>query len=265
MSQSEFQEKPETEVLPNESSESQVEQHAGTKTELPAQENAAPPSTETVPPAEESSIETEPLPVEASSSSPSGFQNVLYTLFSPETRVGRFMRPALRWAALVVGLFAIGFLTAYLLLYRPTQELLNNATSNLQSLNQQMDEQKTKMQSVESNLQQALNQSQQDRAALELAQSRYQLLSTLHQVEIARLALTNRDGPTAQKALIQARAQIDLLLPFVKTHDAELASSLDARLSLIANEINRDPQTAQADLEILSKALELLDQVYAKK
>ena len=39
---------------------------------------------------------------------------VLYATLSPQTRLGRFMRPVLRWTATIVGLFALGMLATYL-------------------------------------------------------------------------------------------------------------------------------------------------------
>ncbi|MEJ5203364.1 MAG: hypothetical protein WHV66_14145, partial [Anaerolineales bacterium] len=65
----------------------------------------------------ESVVETPPESVSEMSAAPR--KGALYVLFSPETRMGRFLRPLVRWLAIIVGLFALGFLTAYLLLYRP--------------------------------------------------------------------------------------------------------------------------------------------------
>ena len=61
---------------------------------------------------------------------------LLYAMFSPNTRLGRFMRPVLRWTAAIVGLFGLGMLATYLLLYTPAAQQLAAARAALQSAQQ---------------------------------------------------------------------------------------------------------------------------------
>jgi len=90
---------------------------------------------------------------------------------------------------------------------------------------------------------------------------RVSLLQVANQVASARLALDNRDGAAAQKALADARTVLNQVLPDVTGIDANAATQLDSRLTLAVSELN-DPATAQADLAILATKLSTLDSAW---
>jgi len=186
---------------------------------------------------------------------------VLYTLFSPNTRLGRFMRPVLRWTAAIVGLFGLGVLATYLLLYTPATQQLTAARADLQSAQQQVGKTSSTLAAAQKNLADLQTQYDQSQAALKKAGIRVSLLQVADQISAARLALNNRDGATAQKALADARTILNQVLPDVKSADANAATQLDSRLTLAVSELN-DPATAQADLAILATKLSALDSVF---
>jgi len=181
-----------------------------------------------------------------------------YALLSPETRLGRFMRPALRWTAAIVGLFALGLLAAYLLLYNPTAQQLAATRVELQAAQQQAGDTKAALAAAQKNLADMQVQYNQAQGALKKAAIRVSLLQVSNQVAAARLALYNKDGTAAQKALTDARTILDQVLPDVKGIDANAGTQLDSRLTLVTSELN-DPATAQADLAILATKLSDLD------
>jgi hypothetical protein len=186
---------------------------------------------------------------------------VLYALLSPETRLGRFMRPVMRWTAAIVGLFALGMLAAYLLLYTPASQQLAAARAELQSAQQQAGKTNSTLAAAQKNLADLQTQFDQSQAALKKAGMRVSLLQVANQIATARLALDNRDGAAAQKALADARTILNQVLPDVRSTDASAATQLDSRLTLVVSELN-DPATAQADLAILANKLSTLDSAF---
>jgi hypothetical protein len=184
-----------------------------------------------------------------------------YALLSPETRLGRFMRPFLRWTAAIVGLFALGMLAAYLLLYAPAAQQLAAARAELQSAQQQAGKTNSTLAAAQQNLADLQTQYDQSQAALKKAGIRVNLLQVANQIAAARLALDNRDGVGAQKALADARTILNAVLPDVETTDANAATQLDSRLTLVVSELN-DPATAQADLALLATRLSALDSAF---
>ncbi|NPV76657.1 MAG: hypothetical protein HPY59_09830 [Anaerolineae bacterium] len=217
--------------------------------ETPGQES---PLTAAQPEEDSSGSQTEP-------SRPSFLKRGLQFLFNPETRFGRAARSVTRTLALIVSFFALGFLLAYLLLYRPASLSLEDALLKAETLQGQLANAEESLQTTRQDLQQA-----QER--LSIQQSRIQVLSVLDHAQSARLALSARNGSaTAQKSITAAIQQLEQVLPNIKAFDPNLASTLKARLDLISAEAARDPKTAVADLNILIEALQLLDQNLSQK
>jgi hypothetical protein len=181
-----------------------------------------------------------------------------YALLSPETHLGRFVRPVLRWTAAIIGLFALGMLATYLLLYTPAAQQLTAARAELQSAQQQAGKTNTTLAAAQKSLADLQAQYDQSKAALKKAAIRVSLLQVSNLVASARLALDNRDGASAQKALTEARTILDQVLPDVQGVDANAATQVDSRLTLVVSELN-DPTTAQADLALLATRLSELD------
>lgn len=182
----------------------------------------------------------------------------LYATLSPETRLGRIMRPVLRWTAAIAGLFALGMLATYLLLYAPAAQQLAAVRADLQTVQQQAAATSSTLAAAQKSLADLQTRYDQSQAGLKKAGLRVSLLQVANQVAAARLALDNRDGAAAQKALADARTILNQVLPDVKNADANAATQLDSRLTLVVSELN-DPATAQADLAILATRLGTLD------
>jgi len=213
------------------------------------------------PPEDASPVET-PAAVTPSAEPQKPARSWLYRFFSsllsPETRLGRFMRPVLRWMAAIVGLFALGMLATYLLLYTPAAQQLVAARAELQSAQQQAGKTNTALAAAQKSQADLQAQYDQSQAALKKAAVRISLLQVSNLVASTRLALDNRDGASAQKALTDARTILDQVLPDVQDVDANAATQLDNRLTLVISELN-DPSTAQADLALLASRLSELD------
>lgn len=236
----------EPETVPEAGQEAYVPPVAGM--EAPPVEEEGPP-----PPSDEEIQEILPPPTQT------WFSRMLHFLFSPDTHVGRVMRPFLRTTAFIVGFFALGVLAAYLLLYRPENQALKAARGELAAARTQIAVVEEQGRRTQADLDASRNRVNEVMAVLESREARINLLLLENHIAEARLALANRDGPRAQAALTAARESLQPLLPVIRTIDRELADSLDMRLALSLNELSRDPKTAASDLELLDSALELVD------
>jgi hypothetical protein len=203
---------------------------------------------------QQSGVETPSAPPAAEKPKQSAGSTVLNFLFSPQTGRGRFMRTLLRWVAAIVGLFALGLLVTYILVYRPAQQQLDATQVELKGVQQQLLEVQATLTSTQKGLQDVQGQYQQSQAALKKANLRVRLLWVLNYVNSARLALTNKDGAAAQNALNSAKSEIDGALADLQAFDPAAANLVSTRLGLVISELN-DPVTAQADLDILYNKL----------
>lgn len=203
---------------------------------------------------QQSGVETPAAPPAGEKPKQSAVSKVLNFLFSPQTRRGRFMRSLLRWVAAIVGLFALGLLVTYLLVYRPVQQQLDATQVELKGVQQQLLDVQATLTSTQKGLQDVQGQYQQSQAALKKANLRVRLLWVLNYVNSARLALNKKDGGAAQNALNSAKSEIDGALADLQAFDPAAANLVSTRLGLVISELN-DPATAQADLDILYNKL----------
>jgi hypothetical protein len=187
---------------------------------------------------------------------PSGTQRVRYSLLSPETRTGRFLRGTLRVLALVVGLFALGLLSAYLLLYRPTQQELKNA--NLQATQSAAEIQKIRadLSGAQQNLQTSRNQAEQAKSQLETEVARVQVLRAINAVTLAQMAVQGGNKAGAVKALDTAQGYLQAVQPLLQKRDSQQISTLLALFTLAKNDLDRDLKLAGQDLERLQSELQ---------
>lgn len=189
---------------------------------------------------------------------PGFFKRLIHFLFNPETRFGRGMRTFTRTLAMVVGFFGLGFLVAYFLLYRPTDQALTNTRSNLQTIQSQLN-------TTQNSLENSQNELKKIQEQTEIQQVRIQVLSMLNQAQTARLALATKDsGNTAKDSIQTAAVQLEKVLPTLTKINPDTAVNLKARLDLVKNELASDPKTATADLNLFIEKLRILDQQLLK-
>jgi len=185
-------------------------------------------------------------------------RSLVYRLFSPETRLGRTLRPVVRWSGFVVGIFALGLLTAYLMLYLPTWQRLEETQQQWQQTSQQLSEAQAALAEAQQERDAARQEAGQSVIALDKAKTHVALLTLINDITRARLALTAQDGAAARSALKDAEVQLKALAPVIEADDQELNASLLSRLELVRNEINRDPKTALSDLAIMADNIQQL-------
>ena len=187
-------------------------------------------------------------------------KSLAYKLFSPETHLGRVMRPVLRWLAAISGLFALGLLAGYILLYQPTQHALDDALVRLETTQGIVDQKAQGLESAQTGLNQAQMTLAQAQAQLDAAASENSLLVVIVDVSNARVALVGKDGAAAKTAIAQAQTNLSRALPYIEKQDKVLSELLVSRLDLISKELVSDPQAAQSDLGKISSDLSDLHQ-----
>lgn len=173
-----------------------------------------------------------------------------------ESRFRRFMRSLVRAAAVILILFGAGFLIAYFFWARPAQQQVAQVQSRLEQAQRDLSSAETRMAESEGQVRNMQTQVEQAHAEVEQAQNLAALQTVRTDIAVARLALANKDGPSARNALVQAQNNLAKLLPALKAADEGLANSVAGRLDIILNELNRDPTTAISDMDILSRNLD---------
>ncbi len=186
-------------------------------------------------------------------------------LFSPDTRAGRFLRPFLRGVALFVGAFALGMLVTYLVIFQPIQAQLQSTQAALATTQQQLDTSQTALAAAQTDVEQLNTQTTSLQQSVDTAKTRVHLLLLTKNVKDAQLALLNKNGAAAQKALDAAKQELTTIQPALQKVNANVAEGIKLRLDLASSELTRDPKTAQSDLDILNTNLTLLDELLAKQ
>ncbi len=170
-------------------------------------------------------------------------------LFDKESRLGRFNRSAVRGLGWFVGLFALGFFAAFLLLYTPKAQDYESVLANYQQTSQQLDEAQT-----------SLKKLQNENGALQTEIERYQMLNDTYviseQTLQVQMALQQHDSQGAAYALKKLQSSFESYLPEVQKVDADLAKVIQGRLTVVEAELSSDTKTAQMDLETILKNLQ---------
>ena len=182
---------------------------------------------------------------------PSRFSKYIQRKFGAESPFGRFMHSFVRWTVLILGVFAVGMLVSYILFGVPLARQLKDATAQIESLNQSLDESTNTMTALKANLESEQDQRLQAQLAVDKVEGRYEALSMTRYVQQAQVALLQKDNAAVKTALESAEAELDKLDVYLSSQDADLGDTILSRLSLVQKEFVSDPVTAAQDMEIL--------------
>ncbi len=177
---------------------------------------------------------------------------------APPQEPGRtqvFFKKLLRWSVLVSLFFLAGLLSAYFFLYKPVAQNLAETQDRLADAVQQAEELKSRLTAAETTVTGLKSENETLQAELDEANDHLSLIQVLVDVSTARLALVFEDVPGAKLALTDTPAHLERLSARIAEYDANLASSMPQRLSLILSGLESDPKTAEIDLELLTKNL----------
>ena len=183
-----------------------------------------------------------------------------------ESRSRRFFRKFIRWSAGLLIVFGLGFLAAIFLIYNPkvdeldqSENNLNDAGTTISSLEDQIDGLQDQINGLNSQIDSLTQQitdletenqellAEQDGFNLHIA-----LLKARTDVVSAQVELYE-ENPAQARVLLEGTSQtlttIETLLP---NDLKDVVAPLQNRLELAIGELEDDPETAIADLDILA-------------
>lgn len=185
-------------------------------------------------------------------------------LFGGDTRAGRALRAVIRTIAFVVGFFALGFFTTYLLLYRPLQNQYKAVNAQLTQVTQELEQKQSDLDKASLTFLGVQNQNKQLTDDLEKARAQIVVVQTLNTLGQVSQNLTAKDSAAALLSLDKAQNQLNASLPQLEKLGAAQADTLSQLFALVRNDISRDTRLAQQDLDRLNSELMLIESNLSK-
>ncbi len=180
-------------------------------------------------------------------------------LLGKDSRMGRFMRRALRLLATVVGLFALGLLAGYFLLYLPAQAQLDASRATLAQRDAALQGLQTQAQTLTAARDLAQKQATAAANDLAAAKNRNALLLVVNDIATARMNLALKDGAKAMNSLTQAQADLAAVQTFLSLTNKADFDEIQNRLTVMISVVVSDPQVALSDMDNLYTRLLAID------
>ena len=169
----------------------------------------------------------------------------------PTSRLGRFLRRALRWATATVVVFGLGVVATWFNQVRPRINQIQALEQGLATVEAQRDQ----LQGAVDGLQRVQTENEVLQAELQETEGRLALLRVLIDVTSAQLGIAQEDPIAAKAALENTAAAIVDLGKKLGPSEASTVAALQERLALALEEMEPDIFAAQRDLEILANSL----------
>lgn len=185
-------------------------------------------------------------------------------LLDKETRRGRAMRAFIRALGTIVGLFALGFFTAYTLLYQPLQRQNRAVETEVTQLRASLEEKQAELDKAALTFLGVEKLNEQLSGDLERAQAQVVVLRALVQVGEARLKLAGNDTSAARLALNQAEQTLQGSMAQLEKLGTAKKETFQQLFELVRNDLGRSSRLAEQDLERLTSELQLLNEGLAK-
>ena len=166
-----------------------------------------------------------------------------------------FLRTCLFWTVGLLGIFALGIAATWVLQVRPR-------SAQIEKLGVQAATLQAEVIDLEGRLGLLLSLEDENAALLVEATAMDQgqaLLRVLLSVKTAQMALMMDDAADALEGLENTREDLERVAQGTTGAEAEVLQDLINRLDLIQSEIDRDPEAAYQDLEILANTLVTLE------
>jgi hypothetical protein len=169
----------------------------------------------------------------------------------PESRFGRFLRRALRWASAIVAVFGLGVAATWFNQVRPRINQVQVLEQGLATVEAQRDQ----LQAAVDELLGVQTENEVLRAELQETAGRLALLRVLIDVTSAQLGIAQEDPIAAKAALENTSGALEDLGEKLGPGEASTIVALQERLALALEEMEPDIFAAQRDLEILANSL----------
>jgi len=224
-------------------SEEQPEERLDSEAEHSSAENLAEESIESESPAGDAA---EPQLGTETVDSPDEQQQALVE--TKDSRVGGFLKRALRWVVVFLVVFTLGIVAMQFVRVRPLtdeRDSLSQSLAEAQAAQQELEQEIDRLEGVEQE-NQALSE------ALQKTEVKLALLNILVDVTRAQLALAQEDPVRVAAALEGTGEKLATLRDLMQDSDLE---GIRERLVLVLAEADADPFAAERDLEILANIL----------
>ena len=213
-------------------------------------------------------VEEEPSQVEV----PEEEEILMTTAASPESRSQQLLKLSIRWVIGVLIVFALGIMSAVLLLYIPERDGKSQLETELLQAESRIDTLESAIIQLENEIQGYLDredalvsEAETMQEELMTANLHILILSALADVNAARVALANDDIAGARVHLTNTNTTLETLKELVGTEQRDKVIAMQNRLALVMAEINDNPSIAQSDLEVLANNLTLLENTFFAK
>ena len=207
-------------------------------------------------------VEEAPSQVEV----PEDEEILMTTAASPESRYQQLLKLSIRWVIGVLIVFALGFMSAVLLLYIPERDGKSQLEAELTQGESRIDTLESAIIQLENEIQGYLDredalvsEAETMQEELMTANLHILILSALADVNAARVALG------ARVHLTNTNKTLETLKELVGTEQRDKVIAMQNRLALVMAEINDNPSVAQSDLEVLANNLTLLENTFFAK
>lgn len=181
------------------------------------------------------------------------------SLFSADTRFGRFLRDLVRALAIVVGLVGVGALLVVLLMVRPLQQAQNDLAMSATQTASDLDRRTADLEKTQKELRAANQHIQDVQTSMKNQQSGGDILQAENQLLRAQSALLEKDAQNARAYVDAAEEQLANILETIAKSDKNQADSIRALFTLIKGDIDRNPALFSQDVKRLLDELDALN------
>ncbi len=186
------------------------------------------------------------------------------SMFGRDTQAGRALRAVIRTIGFIVGFFALGFFTGYLLLYRPLQTQSKLDTSELTQVREELKQKQADLDKAALVVLGMETQNKELTANLEKARAQVVVAQSLSKISEVKQKLTAKDTAAARLALEQAEKLINGSISQLETLGAAQPDTLTQLFALVRTDLGRDTRLAEQDLDRLNSELLLISEVLSK-
>ncbi|MEA2008471.1 MAG: hypothetical protein U9O54_05080 [Chloroflexota bacterium] len=171
------------------------------------------------------------------------------------TKAAKFIRVASIWILTFLIIFLAGFATAHIAVSRPVKAELEQASADLTVAEQEITSLEGEVESL--SYLETVNESLQ--TDMEEVNVHITILSTRVAVTDALLALHAGDLAEVKLELGKVEETLKTLKSMLDADQQDVVSSMEQRLALVVDELDKDTAAAKMDLEVLSSKLTSLE------
>lgn len=181
---------------------------------------------------------------------------------SQPSRMTIFLRRALIWAAVIIVVFGLGILTAWLVRGRAQATEIGRLQTQVETMESEKEtlskEKSTLATELEGKLADIQSlQAEKDTLEEQLTEKGLQIemLRIFVDLTSGQLALANDDVVTAKASLVRTDRRLEVLQSALQEEEQKVVEGMRTRLALVLNEIDGDAFAAKRDLEVLTNSL----------